>query len=345
MPPRPAEAQDVDVTVFAPPMVPPGEEVIVQVKFHTPEREAEAAVRAQRVDTAAAPLASIPLTIQVRKDDEIRATLECDEAKIAEPVQHINWNGRLGYCYFTLKLPPDAKGITRPRLRVFVNGVPAGCLIFQFQVKAKSPDVPPAPANQSVKSFRKPFLSYASQDRVHVLKAAQLLDALNMKYFQDILSLSPGERSEKRLYEEIKNCDVFLLFWSHNARASEWVIREAEFALQHSATAPAQDGIEIVPVLLEGPPAPLPPASLGAILFNDPIRHIIFAEENVANARTLVESEALDRLGENIERLFRTPRGPIARMKDGTAIARVDEEFKRITSVFERENELFAAPR
>src|SRR5204862_4815760 len=41
--------QDVDVTVFAPPVVPPCEEVTVQVIFHTPEREAEALTRAQKI--------------------------------------------------------------------------------------------------------------------------------------------------------------------------------------------------------------------------------------------------------------------------------------------------------
>jgi hypothetical protein len=59
--------QDVDVTVFAPPVVLPCEEVTVQVIFHTPDREREALTRAQQAEPAARALAWVPLTIQVRE--------------------------------------------------------------------------------------------------------------------------------------------------------------------------------------------------------------------------------------------------------------------------------------
>ena len=187
--------------------------------------------------------------------------------------------------------------------------------------------------NETARSFRKPFLSYASEDRVHVLRAAQLLEALKMQYFQDILKLSPGDRWERRLYAEIDSSDVFLLFWSRNAQQSEWVIREAEYALERAkAPSPTQAPLEIVPVLLEGPPPPLPPPSLSGIHFNDPIRHVIFAEESV-DAEKARDLAALDRLGRNVKHLWETPQGMVASMKDGTALIVVGDQFKRFRSL------------
>src|SRR5262249_39651365 len=131
---------------------------------------------------------------------------------------------------------------------------------------------------ETARVHRKTFLSYASEDRVEVLKRAQILRAMNINFFQDVLNLSPGERWERRLYAEIDNCDLFLLFWSRHAQQSEWVIREAEYAL----AAPGEP--DIVPVPLEGPPPPLPPASLRDIHFNDPILYAILAEKSITSA-------------------------------------------------------------
>jgi TIR domain-containing protein len=189
-----------------------------------------------------------------------------------------------GVPLFVLRLPDSKKRrIVRPTLRVFVNGVPAGTIVFQIVVTRDAPSLPSTPLDQITRSFRRPFLSYASQDQAHVLRAAQLLRALHIECFQDMLTLSPGERWQKRLYREIENCDVFLLFWSNYARKSEWVISEAEYAYKCAKSAPPDRAIEIIPILLEGPPPPPPPDRLRGIHFNDPLRYVIFAEELTAS--------------------------------------------------------------
>jgi hypothetical protein len=99
-----------------------------------------------------------------------------------------------------------------------------------------------------------------------------------------VLKITPGERWERRLYSEIERCDVFLLFWSRYAKASKWVVSEAEYALQVSKNVFGQP-LEIIPILLEGPPPPDPPPSLQEIQFNDPIKCVIFAEEMATNSR------------------------------------------------------------
>jgi hypothetical protein len=75
--------------------------------------------------------------------------------------------------------------------------MPAGNVIFQIVVRSGARQFAPTFANECVLPFRRVFLSYASEDRIHVLKAAQLLNVLKMKYFQDLLSLTPGDRLPK----------------------------------------------------------------------------------------------------------------------------------------------------
>jgi TIR domain len=113
---------------------------------------------------------------------------------------------------------------------------------------------------------------YASKDREEVLKRVQMLEILRTKFFQDILSLDPGDRWEKKLYENIDRCDLFLLFWSQAAKDSQWVLKEAEYALAHQQKNPGSEP-DLVPVVLEQ--NVLPPPSLSAFHFNDRISYLI----------------------------------------------------------------------
>jgi hypothetical protein len=222
----------------------------------------------------------------LRHNDLIKVTLAADSTTIEEPVQKFHWNGKLAVFLFEVKLPERTEEMpVRFKVRVFVNGVPAGNVIFSVTVRPNSQAQSAAALHQEARAFRRPFLSYASQDRAQVLRAAQLISALRMEYFQDILSLEPGEQWQKRLFSEIDKCDLFLLFWSQHARDSKWVVNEAEYALLRSNLALAERPIEIVPVLLEGPPAILPPPSLEGLHFNDSLQYIIFAEESAAKSK------------------------------------------------------------
>jgi hypothetical protein len=295
-----SEPQDADESVFAPPIARPSQVIWVQIVIHTPAREAEARSRAQKIDASAEELASTPLTIPLKRNDRIKATLYCDSAHVPEAVQTTKWNGRLVCLYFSIKMPSvAAECVVTPKLRVFVNGVPAGYVIFKIKV---IPDVEYAAmgfVSQQGHSFQRAFLSYANENRVQVLKAAQLLSALRVHYFQDVLSQRPGDRWRERLFSEIEKCDVFLLFWSRYARDSEWVIKEAEYALRCSKMAPTAQPLEIVPILLEGPPPPAPPKSLEELNFNDPIRYAVFAEQSVPTVRlaSIAAHDEADSLG------------------------------------------------
>jgi TIR domain len=81
----------------------------------------------------------------------------------------------------------------------------------------------------------------------------QMLGVAGVRYFQDVLSLEPGDRWERKLNLGIDECDLFLLFWSSAAKRSEWVRKEVAYALARSRGDELLPP-EIKPVILEGPP-------------------------------------------------------------------------------------------
>ncbi len=116
-------------------------------------------------------------------------------------------------------------------------------------------------------------MSYATKDRKEVLKRVQMLNVMKTKFFIDLLSLDPGDRWEKKLYETIPHCDLFLLFWSQAAKNSEWVIT-GKPNTRSTSNSKNQDGEpDIVPVVLEQNVPP--PPSLAALHFNDRIQYLI----------------------------------------------------------------------
>ena len=90
-----------------------------------------------------------------------------------------------------------------------------------------------------------------------------MLTAVGIRFAQDILSLEPGDKWLPTLLAWIEQSDVFLLFWSSNAKESEWVETEWRHALQLG-----RQGF-IRPIVIEGPPIPEPPPELRDIHFGD----------------------------------------------------------------------------
>jgi hypothetical protein len=188
--------------------------------------------------------------------------------------QSLTWRGQPSACQFTVSAPKDANGRTfHPRVLVLVDSVPVGSLTFSLKVSRKETAAIELRGDRA-RRYSYAFLSYASPDRAEVLKRAQGLKAGGTNFFNDLLSLEPGERWEKRLYEEIDRCDVFYLFWSSHAKTSEWVMKETAHALARQASS-ADGDPDIVPVIIEGPPTPTPPDSLKAIHFNDSLIYLL----------------------------------------------------------------------
>ncbi|HUW34009.1 MAG TPA: toll/interleukin-1 receptor domain-containing protein [Planctomycetota bacterium] len=89
----------------------------------------------------------------------------------------------------------------------------------------------------------KVFVSYSSSD----LNLANFLKNLLVPHGIDVFvaedSLLPGASLSAELKARINSCDLFLLLWSRNSRASSWVQQEVGAAV--SADKPA------IPIVLE----------------------------------------------------------------------------------------------
>ncbi len=249
----------------------PREATFVQAWLYRPEQAEEAERQALQFDETAAKRGWTSLGTRLVVGDKVTLSLSFEGAlEATSPPYEVVWEGRPCYASFTVTMG-DEPGLAVGTLTVSQNSVPIGRISFGLRVAEGAPvksQIPLAPAGEA-KRFSKAFVSYASQDRPEVLKRVQMLKTAGIGFFQDILDLQPGELWEKSLYHHIDEADVFLLFWSTAASHSDWVGREWHYALDHK-------GLEaILPVVIEGPPIPPPPAELAALHFNDGLLYFI----------------------------------------------------------------------
>jgi hypothetical protein len=274
-----ADADPVDCSVYAPPLTYAGDVFLLQCFFHQPEQSREAQRLALEADEEARRLGFSPLKMEVPRGARLQAQLAFPGMEIDEPVQDLVWRGRSTGVQFGVTVPEGYRpGNALGKVTVFFNGLPVGHVKFKVRVEAPNPSATrpgASPLRQAAHCYQEAFISYASGDRTEVLKRVQMLDRLHIRFFQDVLSLEPGQRWERELFRRIDQCDLFLLFWSTSARESQWVRAEVNYALGRRGEdvfAPP----DIVPIILEGPPVPAPPEELRHLHFND--RLIYFME-------------------------------------------------------------------
>jgi hypothetical protein len=269
----------VDCSVFSPPVAPPGSTVLVQVFLHVPQHAERAHFMASMMDQTTAPKGVQTLKSEMARGASVTVSLSAAGLDIDEPQQTVIWRGEPVFCQFLVSLPKGCVGQSfHPVVRISVDGGLVGRLVFCLKADAVAGASLSVPAGESARRYEHAFISYASADRKEVLKRAQVLKAAGVGFFQDILSLDPGTRWEREIYRNIDKCDLVLLFWSRAAKDSEWVIREAEYALERRGDGDIPD---VVPVILETPP-PLPPPSLASIHFNDRIHYLIAADSGAS---------------------------------------------------------------
>jgi hypothetical protein len=270
--------QTIDASVFAPSNLQPGEHAVVQVFLHCPE-DKTAVELSEETDDSTRRRGITTLTAAIAYGQQVDVTLQAPGLKIDRALQQLVWRGIARSCQFVLKVPKKAQRSYHINIRLAVEQIPVGTLSFSLNVSQREPTGMLGLRGDGKKPYRYAFLSYASPDRLAVLQRAQLLRALGIAFFQDLLSIEPGAEWEPRLFAEIDRCDVFLLFWSSNAARSKWVTREIKHALGRQKSSPDRVP-EIAPILIEGPPVPPPPRTLKHLHFNDPL---LFVTATIAN--------------------------------------------------------------
>lgn len=272
----PPVVDNVDCSVFAPPAAPPGSTILLQVFLHIPEHVERAAFQAKVMDDTAVSKGVQSLATPIARGSRVDISLDVRSADLLdEPVQSLIWRGEPAFVQFRVVLPFGTDGTSiLPKIRISVGGGLVGCIAFRVGIAREASGTQSVARGESARRYKHAFLSYASADRKEVLKRAQVLKAAGVSFFQDILSLDPGDRWEKEIFKNIDTCDLFLLFWSKSARDSDFVLKEAEYALALQAASEGEVP-DIVPVIIEGPPVIVPPPSLGTIHFNDTISYLV----------------------------------------------------------------------
>jgi len=265
----------VDYTVFAPPTAAPGDQLMVQVFAHLPEQAADAKAIASELDPDARRRGYRSLEARVRQGSRLTFELLLPGLQLDEPAASLVWRGRAEAVQFLATVPHDmSKKAVFGTVSVSVDGAPLGHIKFKLEVAAGASSVESEPLGERADRYRMAFVSYSSKDRGEVLRRVQMLTAVDVRYFQDLLSIEPGDRWERRIELGIDECDLFLLFWSDAARDSDWVRQEVRYALERQGSGHRLPP-EIRPVLLQGPPVPEPWRELRHLHFNDRVLYFL----------------------------------------------------------------------
>jgi TIR domain len=272
---------NVDVVVFAPQSAEPGETFLVQVFLGSVVAdEARLKTEALASDPTTTKRGVTTLLVELSYRDRVDIKVDGVGLVVRDETQTIEWRGRSETRGFLVTVP-DTFIHSRAAVQVHIyrEFVPIGRISFAIAIGLPS-SRKSSPVGDFSRMYSRAFLSYASSDRSEVISRAQAIRAANIKFFLDILSLDPEERWERKLYREIEECDLFLLFWSRAAQNSEWVNKEIEYALDciNNCANPEAARPEIKPILIEGPPPPEPPKSLSHLHFNDPFLYVIGAQ-------------------------------------------------------------------
>jgi hypothetical protein len=262
----------VDCTVFCQPSVHPGESILIQVFAHLPEQAAAARQLAKEFDDRSQARGFRSLATPVELGTVLMFHLNLPGLKVDEPCQALTWRRRAEAVTFGVTVPAEQRpGRLLGTVVVSLDGVPVGHIKFSLLVLTENQRAsdPPMALGDSARSYQMVFISYCSEDRDEVLKRVQIIKTFRIPFFQDVLTLEPGDAWEKKLYDYIGKSDLFLLFWSMHSSASKWVRKELECALARKA---GRDDLppEIVPVIL-GSPIPPPPPELAHLHFNDQV--------------------------------------------------------------------------
>jgi DNA-binding NarL/FixJ family response regulator len=266
-------------TVYSPKQISPGERFIIQVFAHTSDQALLLNKIARGIDDDTKIRGSAPIHQKIERGTKLTFSLLISSLEIDEPIQTAYWTGDILSIQFEIKVPLGHKiADVVCTVIISVNSIPIGHLKFKLKIiEINSTSYPQKDQKTHIGSlirYKQAFISYASQDRSEVLKRVQMLNLVKLKFFQDLITLEPGDNWLSLIYEYIDKSDVFFLFWSKAASQSEWVHKEVKYAIKRQAE--NEDAYpEIIPIIIDGPPPAKAPTELSYLNFNDKFIYFI----------------------------------------------------------------------
>lgn len=245
-------------SVFAPAEISRGDDMMVQVYVYKDGERDQVILEAIKSDESASERKYNPLNFKLKVGDKVDVNLNIAGASIDRSVKSFVWQGKYTCCAFCVHVPID---FDRKKLfgEVFltVNGATLGELMFTTAIA----NVPSNYGTASVISrlFGKVFISYAHADTDTVKHYAKAYELGKVKCFFDNRTLNSGDVYNEKIFDNIRTSDLFLLFWSKNAAASDYVKKEYQYAMQlaYPQMEPESATLSIRPLSIE-PHAELP---------------------------------------------------------------------------------------
>lgn len=268
-------------TVFAPRECPPGDMSLLQVVMHTPEQEEEAARLARESDPAALPRGAVEVDESLPRGESVRLQFTAKDVEVYEPSAEVIWDGSPQAVQFVAHIPEESRSAKRTALAtllLFRESIPVAHLKFVLRIKETAANVTNSTSAvaKQFQSFRRAYLCYSSEDRVEVLRRAQMLSSMGVSVFMDALNLEPGQDWRDGIRRVIEQSDVFFLFWSEAASRSAEVLSEVEYALHLKGGDPDKPP-HIIPIALSLPMPP-PPPELASLHFLDTLAYFVAPE-------------------------------------------------------------------
>ena len=260
--PIPIEVEKVLLGASAPREVKPGDEFTARFVAYVKAFEETVKLQFAQLGPSSRSVTGLGES-QWRSGTEVKVALGGNNLLISAPEQKFIWEGESNLIEFDIKVPLDAPECqTVLKFDVSISEIAVARLRLDLEINSandtrKEHTVEAEPA-------RTAFASYASQDRSRVLDRVSEVRRNGVDIFLDCLSLHPGDEWKPVLEREIKNRDLFLLFWSAHAKRSEWVTWEWNIALKHKGLS----GIDPHP--LDPTFEAEPPPELSELHFGDP---------------------------------------------------------------------------
>jgi hypothetical protein len=267
-----ASSAPADATAFAPKKLRRGTPELVRIVIHQPKDIAAVIKAARQIDPRTAPAPQGMSIGEVALGASVGVSLEVRGGACDGTLQRRTWAGAPIDFSFSVDAEADVKQAVI-LARVFVNDAQIGVIAFTRPITGAT-KAAPIGDKARMKRHKRVFLSYSSKDRETVSAIATAYQMAGVQYFWDRASLKSGEEWHPRLRREIDRADLFHLCWSKSAATSEWVEREAAYALTRRRRSNGKKP-DITVQMLDGPPwAPHPPA-LDSINFDDFVRAAI----------------------------------------------------------------------
>jgi TIR domain-containing protein len=172
---------------------------------------------------------------EVMRDGELRFVPQVEGVEFNPTERRFIWSESVHREEFRMRAAPSMDGkIARGVLTVYAGNLLLADVPLAIRVDKDSRDA--REEHSEARPYRRIFASYSHRDRSIVEEFEAHARATGDSYLRDVVSLRAGELWNDRLLEMIDKADVFQLFWSWNAMASQVVHKEWRYALDLGRT-------------------------------------------------------------------------------------------------------------